>query len=623
MYKLLFLALLLATFSVAAIDKITINYKGQKAEVVPGTVLLKLKKTRSKLSANKRINTVFRDILRVKNLDRNLRNTTLVNSDKHTIYKSDYPGLDIENFVKDAARHPEIESIQPNFVYRTQEIYGHDDGIKDRGARWNMQSLYIPQAHQLLNQIGGWNPNITIAILDTGIYPHHPAFDNIYNPYSIYYVIFYFGAEVYTSTDEYDAPIMGMKLDPMTGEVVSYTVTGGYHDWQGHGTHCAGMAAGNYVTNKDFNGVAPGYNIIPIKVLDDVGEGSTAVIIQGAMHALEQGADVFSLSLGGMMNDAYAELVYRDEVHARGIPIVAAAGNTYEQGNSYSYPAAYDSTIAVAALGSDDLVAYYSQSHDWVDIAAPGGDGKRKNKSGRQRQIFSTWTADPRANPKPFVTPPEPGEDRRYYAGITGTSMATPQVAGIVALLRGLDYSLTPEEIRAILKGTGSAVTGAYHPKQLQKMPGLTKANAYNAINFLLSLYQSGGAEVDTSWSEVHFEVDPSFPKGRLFINRAKLQAGTEDFDLNLDGASKMDVTNLPSNHEIFLLGNSFPPGGDKSILKLYFSGTGYIPDKSIYLNNLSSMGYIIHKSYNYPKFTIMIKADQDKKVFTVQIKNN
>ena len=172
-------------------------------------------------------------------------------------------------------------------------------------------------------------------------------------------------------------------------------------DDYGHGTHVAGIAAA--VTNNGVGiaGIAPGARVMPVKVLDQYGNGWYSDIALGIAYAADNGARVINLSLGGA-EDSQTLRSAVDYARSRGALVVAATGNT---GGAVLYPAAYDPVLAVAATDASDQVAYFSNRGPQVDVAAPGVD------------IYSTW---------PWVT---------GYFTKSGTSMAAPHVSGVAALI--------------------------------------------------------------------------------------------------------------------------------------------------------------------------------------------
>lgn len=176
----------------------------------------------------------------------------------------------------------------------------------------------------------------------------------------------------------------------------------GRNDGHGHGTHVAGTIAATANNGRGVAGVAPNASIIPVKVLSDSGSGYTSDVAEGIIWAADHGADIISMSLGGGAASAMQTAV--EYAQSKGDLVVAAAGNSRQSGSPTSYPAAYAGVLGVAATTSDDSIAYYSNQGSYVDIAAPGSS------------IMSTIPTN-------------------SYASWSGTSMATPHVSGVAALV--------------------------------------------------------------------------------------------------------------------------------------------------------------------------------------------
>ncbi|CAE7704078.1 SP2, partial [Symbiodinium microadriaticum] len=185
-------------------------------------------------------------------------------------------------------------------------------------------------------------------------------------------------------------------------------------DGNGHGTHCAGTVGG--ITY----GVAKEANLIAVKVLSDAGSGSTSGVIGGIDWVTEQSQttgrkSVANLSLGGgfsqTQNDAIEALV------AAGVSVAVAAGNDDSDACNYS-PASAPSAITVAATDKTNSRASYSNYGDCCDIFGPGSS------------ITSAWIGSPSATNT-----------------ISGTSMASPHIAGVAALYLSADSSLTPAQV--------------------------------------------------------------------------------------------------------------------------------------------------------------------------------
>lgn len=199
-------------------------------------------------------------------------------------------------------------------------------------------------------------------------------------------------------------------------------------DDDGHGTRVAGQIAAATNNGTGVAGVAWESTILPVKVLDERGNGNSVTVAQGIKYAIDHGADVINLSLGGpRLNPELARAL--DAAEAAGVLVVAAAGNS---GSAVEhYPAAHPTTLAVAAseLGLDTL-EYYSSYGPWVDVAAPG-------------------TA--------YTTSFDPFTGRAGYRTDEGTSMAAPLVAGGAALVLALDPGLDSRALRASARAAAAA----------------------------------------------------------------------------------------------------------------------------------------------------------------------
>jgi thermitase len=214
------------------------------------------------------------------------------------------------------------------------------------------------------------------------------------------------------------------------------------YDGNGHGTHAAGIAAAITNNTRGIAGMAPDAKIYAVRVLDDSGSGTLQNVANGIIHAADNGADVISLSLGSP-NDSITLKEAVDYAWNKGVVVVAAAGN--DGSSQPAYPAYYSNAIAVAATDSDESKASFSNYGSWVDVAAPGVN------------IYSTYTDS-------------------SYASLSGTSMATPHVAGLAGLLDAQGRSAS--EIRATIENTADPIsgTGTYWSKG--------RINAYRAVNY-------------------------------------------------------------------------------------------------------------------------------------------
>ncbi|WP_059104808.1 S8 family peptidase [Shouchella shacheensis] len=201
-----------------------------------------------------------------------------------------------------------------------------------------------------------------------------------------------------------------------------------YEDNNGHGTHVAGTVAA-LDNNHGVLGVSPAANLYAVKVLGSDGMGQNSDIIRGIDWAIENDIDIANLSLGGPTpSQALEDAVNRAD--NSGVLLVAATGNS--GAGSVSYPARYDSVLAVGAVDSSNQKANFSQYGEGLDIVAPGVE------------IGSTYLGN-------------------SYHSLSGTSMASPHVAGVAALLKGQHPWLSNDEIRERLKETATPIGDALY----------------------------------------------------------------------------------------------------------------------------------------------------------------
>ena len=214
------------------------------------------------------------------------------------------------------------------------------------------------------------------------------------------------------------------------------------NDDNSHGTHVAGTIAQTTNNNLGVAGVAFNAKIMPVKVLDKSGSGFYSWIADGVIYAADHGAKVISLSLGGPSPSTALEnaLAY---AYNKGVTIVAAAGND-GAGGPASYPAAYDNyVIAVAATRFDEARSYYSTTGSYVNVAAPGGDlNVDQNNDGYGDGVLQQTFNPTTKNTNDFA-----------YWFFQGTSMATPHVSGVVALLIA-NGKTNPADVREALEKT-------------------------------------------------------------------------------------------------------------------------------------------------------------------------
>ncbi|MBW6439373.1 S8 family peptidase [Actinoplanes hulinensis] len=231
------------------------------------------------------------------------------------------------------------------------------------------------------------------------------------------------GATVAVIDSGVDAAHPDLAANVLPGYDAIANTAGTSTDGNGHGTHVAGTIAAVTGNGVGVSGIAPDVRILPVKVLGANGSGNMSDTAEGIVWAADNGAQVINMSLGSTTK---VSAVSNAITYARnkGVTVIAAAGNSRQEGSPISYPAADDGVVAVAATDSADKVASYSNAGSYVDVAAPGSG------------IMSTY----------------PTALGKQYTSMNGTSMAAPHVAAVAALLKGYQGSLTPDQIETALE---------------------------------------------------------------------------------------------------------------------------------------------------------------------------
>jgi subtilisin family serine protease len=234
-----------------------------------------------------------------------------------------------------------------------------------------------------------------VAVLDTGVQSNHPVLTNS---------IEVLGYDFVDNDLAPDEEANGLDDD---GD-------GRVDELYGHGTHVAGIV---YL-------VAPDARLLPLRVLNSDGRGNNFRTASAIVYATRRGADAINLSLGTPHPSALLREVVGEAAQI-GVVVVAAAGNLNT--DAKQYPAAEDCAIAVTSVNARDKRSSFANYGDWIGVAAPG------------ENIYSTFPVD-------------------GYAWWSGTSMATPFVAGQAALLRGANPQLTLDEVGLLIGGTSDSL---------------------------------------------------------------------------------------------------------------------------------------------------------------------
>jgi hypothetical protein len=293
---------------------------------------------------------------------------------------------------------PQHANLVPNDSLYTEQWSLHNTG---QAHPWFFTSDSVGTPGCDINMEAAWevtrgNSNIIIGLVDSGVDLTHPEFSGRILP----------GYDFINNDD-----------DPT--------------DDLGHGTKCAGIMAAAVDNQEGIAGVAPLCLLLPVKVLDQDGNGWASITAQGIIYAVDNGARVVNISLGGSGSSSTLEAAV-SYAYDHGATLVCSAGN--EDEIQVNYPASYDETICVAALSpcceranpsSCDNEWWWGSSYgEWVDVTAPGV------------RMHTTAIGG------------------GYVDDFNGTSAATPLVTGIVALMLSINPLLDVEEIRTILAET-------------------------------------------------------------------------------------------------------------------------------------------------------------------------
>jgi serine protease len=370
---------------------------------------------------------------------------------------------------KQLRQRPDIEKVYLN--YRRKAFREPNDRLYR--YQWNHSLMNLPQAWD--TTIG--DGQVIVAVVDTGVLVQHPDLRNqLVQGYD-------FIASRYTELDS------DPGIDPNPDDPGDQFPGGSTF----HGTHVAGSVAAQSNNNEGVAGAAWLTKIMPLRVLGKGGMGVDYDTEQAIRFAAglpndsgtvpTRRADIINLSLGGPDYSAgFQDLM--NEVREAGVIVVAASGN--EDTDSPSYPAALNNVISVGAVNINKQRASYSNYGRDLDVMAPGGDNTPDiDGDGMPDSILSTMGTE------------NPGSRSRgiefAYDYAMGTSMASPQMAGVISLMKAVNPNLTPQNVDELLKSGN--ITDDLGPPGRDDTFGYGLINAQKAI--LAAAELNGGETPD------------------------------------------------------------------------------------------------------------------------------
>lgn len=299
-------------------------------------------------------------------------------------------------------RDPNVQYVVPNIKVNvfTQSISSDTSAVKLKD-QWSLKKVRAQEAWTRAGNRG--SKKVIVAVIDTGADSKHESL----------------------------APNMvaGYNFKDNNDDPFDKTVPGGANP--GHGTHCSGIIGGTGVVEGGISGISPDVAIMPLRFLDENGSGDLNAGIKAIDYAIQKHVQVISASWGAAVSRQQAQPLIEAVKRAddAGIPFIVAASNDGKNNDSYEvYPAnsGHPNMISVAASGpNDEKPSWSNYGKRSVHLASPGLD------------IMSTL----------------PGGK---YGNLSGTSMATPLVAGLVGFLKAQEPSLTGAQARALLQLTGA-----------------------------------------------------------------------------------------------------------------------------------------------------------------------
>lgn len=386
-------------------------------------------------------------------------------------------GAGITDTITKLSANQNVEAVFPNHPLKTMKVT-NDTEIS---RQWNLFNLKLADQGNSAWNITAGSANVSVTVIDTGVDSTHPDL----------------------------VGKLGTLVDCSGSSCIDRTTQGmSDPDGNGHGTHVTGLVAAATDNAKGVAGSGFNTKVTVIKIMDATGTITISSLFNALVWAADHGAKVINMSVGQLEENLDAASI--NEINqkinyawGKGALLVAAAGNcgrndqnsdcaiidgqgnpTGYASNSKVYPAASPNVLSVAALTKGNTLASYSEHNDetnpkvgkWVSVAAPGGECNPNSASDLLNCILSTI-------PQGIIpTPPPPSPTFPPYFVNMGTSMASPQVAGVAALVLAVNPNLSNVQLKTLIEATADKSVGG-------------TATNYGAVNALAAVTaaSSGG----------------------------------------------------------------------------------------------------------------------------------
>ncbi|HEY9152362.1 MAG TPA: S8 family serine peptidase [Anaerolineales bacterium] len=468
-----------------------------------------------------------------------------------------------------------VEFVEPNYLASASDASTPNDPLfPDQNY---LQKIQVPQVWTIAPSL----QPVTVAVLDTGVnITHSDLINSIWlNP-----------------VEAAGAPNVDDDHNGYVDDLHGWNFVDGNNnvaDDNGHGTQLAGIIAATTNNNLGVAGIAPNARIMPVKVLDKNGYGSYANVAAGIIYATDMGARIIELGFAGtgssqLMQDAI------NYAFAHNVLIVAAAGNS---GNTtINYPAGYYDVVAVGALDDNNSLASFSSSGNDVSLSAPGVG------------IISTGLSE-------------------TYPYMSGTSMASAEVAGVAALLAGEPQFADTSVLRSALLGSALDLGTAGRDPQY----GYGMVQALSAMNYLgpiVPISTPSGSATPAPGSGVHASaITTETLYGTLQSCSYTIGSPANSIDLQINNASATCSGTFAaypvSNWTYTALQHvstiqTVQKGAGSVMLDVAFSMTGLVTDTvALQVSNDDGATWNTVTTYNFNQPTVTTQSYDVSTLFT------